>query len=187
MLKSMQEIYAAGGTEHNDLMIDQGIYEIGTTFDPNDAQAQKWINNQADIQFVNTNETIDRNIKQALNDILTKGISVSTQADAKRLLRTMQSSIAETFDKYNTNNLRTMIRTETARMVVESRLDSYEQEQITIVEILVSPTADEECQVLVGNQYWLQGPNPDDLPPAHGVVPVHPNCTCDLIPVIPGT
>ena len=185
MKKEYRKMFERAGDEHNNLMIAEGFYEFSTTFDPADVEAMKWLESQADLRYTKTVRVINDQIKEGLNELLSKGISVRNEADISKLLRKLETNIATSFSKYD-GKLATMIRTETAKIVMESRVTSYEQNGVETVEILVSSDACPICQELVGSIYHVSGPNPEALPPAHGIVPVHPNCTCDMIPIIAG-
>ena len=71
----------------------------------------------------------------------------------------------------------TIARTESARAQTVGYCNGLHEEGVTEVEFSASPTAcEEQCQPLNGTIY--------SVAEGKGVIPVHPNCTCCLLPVI---
>lgn len=71
----------------------------------------------------------------------------------------------------------TIARTESARAQTVGYCDKLHEEGVTEVEFSASSTAcEEQCQPLDGNKYSVAD--------GAGVIPVHPNCTCVMLPVI---
>ncbi len=62
-------------------------------------------------------------------------------------------------------------RTESAFAVDEGTLQGYEQEEVKEVDILLGPSACDDCVELAGK-------NPYKIAEAHGVLPAHPQCEC---------
>jgi SPP1 gp7 family putative phage head morphogenesis protein len=149
-----------------------------TTFEPDDPQARKWLSAQADMNYMNTDQQINKNIRAGLNEILSTGVRIRTDADVQRLMRRLNATIADAFEKYE-GNLRTMIRTETARIVIQSRAETYTKLGLadSDYEILVNFDACPECLPLIGNVYTLKE--------VRTMLPIHPNCRCDYVPIRP--
>jgi len=174
MLSEYPDTYEASGVEAARILQVGG--QASASFDPRDKAAQKWLREQANIQFNKTATEMNDKIKQGLSQILEKGLRISTQKEVNNLLRSLDNSVVEAFSKYD-GNLRTMARTETQRIVSSSTLENYAQNGIEQAEIVVDPTACSQCQAYAGDIMPLEE--------AQGLIPIHPNCTCLWIPVLP--
>ena len=118
-------------------------------------------------------DVMDAQMSAALAQSMIEGLGALETA---RLLEDRVDAIGLT-------RARTIARTELTAAYAESSLNSYAEAGVEGVRVEVEfATADDdsvcpECEELEGNEY--------DLQEARGLLPVHPNCRCALIPVLP--
>lgn len=175
LAKQFKESYKEGGQLNNDVLSNIGFI-VQTTFEPADVQSQQWLKAQSDLRYLNTTRDMNKLIKEGLNIVLEKGLRVMTPQEMDRLYKNLDASVVKAFDKYE-GNLRAMVRTETARIVIASRTESCKQHGVKEMTPLVSSDACQICQDLVGVRRKVDDPQ---------LIPAHPNCQCDEIPIILG-
>jgi SPP1 gp7 family putative phage head morphogenesis protein len=149
---------------------------FGINFDRvNDSILDGFINN--DWSGAHYSERIWMNqqaLKEALSTNLERGIREGHKLD----------KIAKVFDEqfdskaYQSQRL---VRTETAHIITESREKIYEENGIQQVQWLATLEANTcaDCAELDGQIFDLN----DSMRP---IVPFHPNCKCDIVPVVEG-
>lgn len=118
-------------------------------------------------------EAMDRQISRTLADGLTEGLNP----------RTMATRLNRQIDEIGITRARTMARTEIVRAHSTSTLRRYQQFGIKEVagKAEFSTAGDDRvCPICVG----LEG-EVFELKEAEGVIPVHPNCRCAWLPVVP--
>lgn len=122
-------------------------------------------------------EGVTAAMEQAISRALARGLAEG------RGMRELAAALEDEVDGIGIDRARTIARTETIAAHAEASLNAYEEAGIEGVEVEAefATAGDEqvcpECEDLEGNVYSL-----DD---ARGVIPVHPNCRCAFIPVIP--
>jgi hypothetical protein len=89
---------------------------------------------------------------------------------------------AKALDRILDNPARSMViaRTETARALVQSNLSAYRDAGVTEIEWLVGDPEDEDCLMNDGEIVTIG----DAFASGDTEPPVHPNCVCDVAPVI---
>lgn len=98
-------------------------------------------------------------------------------------IREIGKMLDEAVDKIGINRARLLARTEVISAHAEATLNTYEEARIEGVEVLSEFTTSQDnkvcqkCEALEGRTY-----TPSE---ARGVIPVHPNCRCAWVPVIP--
>ena len=78
--------------------------------------------------------------------------------------------------KTHTRRLNSIARTETARAQNIGYVDSLEESGVSQAQFSKSPGACPVCDAKHGNRYLLEE--------ARGIIPVHPNCRCAMLPVL---
>jgi len=122
-------------------------------------------------------EGVTAAMEQAISRTLARGM-----ADGKGMMA-LARDLEDEVDSIGIVRARTIARTETISAHAEASLNSYEEAGIEGVDVEAefSTAGDEqvcpECQDLEGKVMSL-----DD---ARGLIPIHPNCRCAYIPVIP--
>lgn len=78
--------------------------------------------------------------------------------------------------QFDQRRARTIARTETAKALTEGATMRWEERGVEYVEFSSAVGCCEECEALDGRRFPIDE--------AEGVCPVHPNCTCALLPVV---
>jgi SPP1 gp7 family putative phage head morphogenesis protein len=123
------------------------------------------------------------------NKLLIGGVSARIKAKIAKILRNgifSGASIREIKNQLGEipaleeHNLETIARTETAAIMSQAQLNTYEKAGLEKVEFLATGDSRkcEKCWKLNGKKFTLDK--------AKGLVPQHPNCRCDLAPYMEG-
>lgn len=112
-------------------------------------------------------EAMDQQISRELIDGLSQG------KNPKEIARLINKRV----DKIGITRARTLARTEVNRTQNEASLNRYTDYGVKKVELLVGPgpCPSGVCEAAAG-VYKVED--------AHGIVPIHPNCTCTFAPVV---
>jgi len=112
----------------------------------------------------NNTETLAEKAKEAVTEAVVLGKSVQEAA---------RDLAAETTQGRNATER--LIRTETARVYNKAEEKLYKDVGVEEVEVLVEHDACDDCKALEGKKFKItEAPK----------LPLHPNCRCDMIPVI---
>lgn len=113
------------------------------------------------------NEAMDQKISRELIDGLAQG------KNPREIARLINKNV----DNVGRTRARTLARTEVNRTQNEASLNRYQDYGVEKVEIMVGagPCPGEVCDAIAG-VYKIED--------ARGLLPVHPNCTCALAPVV---
>ncbi len=120
---------------------------------------------------------------------LAKGVNKTTRAQLRRSLAEgfsagegipkLSARVSSLYSQKYSRHAHTVARTETIRASNFGALQGYKDAGVEMVEFYVSldESTCEECEVLSGKHF-----TPSE---AEGLIPVHPNCRCTYLPVIP--
>jgi SPP1 gp7 family putative phage head morphogenesis protein len=118
-------------------------------------------------------EVMATNMSRALARSMVEGLGAMDTADA----------LTDVVDGIGLTRARTIARTELTAAYSEATLNSYEEMGLEGVTVEAEfTTADDdsvcpECEELEGKVF--------SIAESHGVIPVHPNCRCAFLPVVP--
>lgn len=118
-------------------------------------------------------EVMDSQISRVLSNGIISG------KGAKQLAKDITNRV----DKIGITRARVLARTEVIAAQAEATLNLYAEAGIEGVEVLAefSTAGDDDvcpiCEALEGKIYKIED--------SHGVIPVHPNCRCTFLPIIP--
>ncbi|GIO18145.1 phage head morphogenesis protein [Oceanobacillus oncorhynchi subsp. incaldanensis] len=110
-----------------------------------------------------------RNLNKQLRSHVTQG------KGPLELAQRMRADIGNSV--FNTERI---LRTETARVQMQAQTESYTQTGITEFEFISEADACEECLYLNGSVFPVT-----KMEPGYNAAPIHPNCRCGTMPVIP--
>ncbi len=117
--------------------------------------------------------------RQKLIDILSEGIE---QGES---IADIRNTITADFADYSKNQAMLITRTEVARASTQGVLDAWEQSGLVEGKQWVVMEGGDECDAYDGEIEALDGNfYPDTTEFADGDPPLHPNCKCQLIPVL---
>lgn len=153
----LNDLYSEGYMQGWNSVADMTIDEIS-------GYAETWLNNNATLRSQFTTSDLNQDIKDNVMRGIRDGYTTSQ----------LEDRIAENISDY-THRVETLARTELNYSINQGRLDSYEEQGIEEVAILVvqDDRTCEECMELDGVLF--------DIQEAREILPVHPNCRCVII------
>lgn len=99
----------------------------------------------------------------------------------------IRNTIVNTFADYSKMQAERITRTEVARASVQASLDAWSQSDLVGgKQWLTAPGADEECLEYEGQVIAVRGNFYDTSEFADGDPPIHPNCRCQVLPILEG-
>lgn len=158
----------ADGVEVSDRWVDAGFYR------PIHADAVGLIYTRAYTDLEGITDAMDQQISRVLAKGLAEGAGPMELAD----------DLADRVEAVGVSRARVLARTETIAAHAEATLNTYDEAGLEGVQVMAEfATADDdqvcpECQALE-----KLGAVPIDE--ARGVIPVHPNCRCAWLPIVP--
>lgn len=154
-------------------ILKEGYKEAGEllgleySFDVNNPRVQKWIG--ARLKFIkDINDTTRDALKETLREGMNAGEGVSQLLDR----------VSEVFKRAKGWRAENIARTETVAAYVEGNIDLYHEAGVKKVAFwaAIDERTCEECMGKHGEVYNVEN--------SHNIVPVHPSCRCDFIPVV---
>lgn len=117
--------------------------------------------------------------RERLVNLLSNGIEQGQN------INEIRNSITTAFENYSKNQAYTITRTEVARASTQGALDAWEQSGLVEGKQWVVMQGGDECDAYDGQVEALDGNfYADTTEFADGDPPLHPNCKCQLIPVL---
>lgn len=110
--------------------------------------------------------------KDKLIDIISEGVQQGQS------IPNIRNTITETFATYSKTQAERVARTEVAHASVQASIDAWSDSGVVEGYEWIVASPNDECLDYAG----MVKDSPDDFP--EGAPPIHPNCKCDLIPVL---
>jgi len=140
-------------------------FEYG--FDVTNPKIQRWIGNRL-VLIKDINKTTEDLLREALRTGINEGEGISQLAER----------VTEVFNAAKGWRAENIARTETISAYVEGNIELYQEANITELEFYTATDERvcEDCTANHGVRYAINE--------STGVIPVHPSCRCDFIPIV---
>lgn len=163
------------------LMLDAGqtaldALDLNIAFDVTNPAVTAWLEEYT----VKLSENLEFVNEDTLRTVLSQGM------DAGETIPELMARVNDTFETWNRDRAEVIARTETIRASNQAALDSYKQSGVVHRKAwLASPESCEACQELeaygpiaIDDEFFGDSYSDGQGPP------LHPNCTCTIIPVV---
>jgi len=136
-------------------------------FSVSNPQVQKWIGNRLSL-IKDVNDTTRDTLKETLKEGIAEGETISQ----------LSGRVTEVFSDAKGWRAENIARTETLSAYVQGNVELYEEANIKELQFFTAmdERVCEECEANNENIYSIEK--------SMGVIPVHPSCRCDWIPIV---